>query len=126
MLELDLLCEAQILEGLTAHEQAGILCNGVANCLGHEGHRPGCSRIGLNDVDLHMAAMFRRAQAGIAGLIHRVCCQAHAAKAGTAPLCSLLGNIKQVQPPEQWTPTSIRECQFLRCRQLTPGFTLLS
>lgn len=52
MLELDFLCEADFLEGLATHEQAGVLGHRMPNGLGHKWHCPRCPWISLNDVHL--------------------------------------------------------------------------
>ena len=39
VVELGLLREVEVLQGLPTHDQAGILGNGVPNCLGHKWYR---------------------------------------------------------------------------------------
>ena len=52
MFQLGLLCEVQLLQGLAAHDKAGILGYGVPDGLGHKGDRSRCPGIGFNDVHL--------------------------------------------------------------------------
>jgi hypothetical protein len=43
-------CQANVLQGFTAHEKGCIFSNRVAYSLGHKRHSPGGPRIGFNDV----------------------------------------------------------------------------
>ena len=53
MVQLGLFCELQLSQCLAAHQQTGILGNGVANGFGHKGYCSGCPRVCFNDVHLH-------------------------------------------------------------------------
>mmetsp|Transcript_894 Transcript_894/g.2080 ORF Transcript_894/g.2080 Transcript_894/m.2080 type:complete len:1014 (-) Transcript_894:28-3069(-) len=52
MVDLGLLGEVDLLQGHARHQQAGVLGDGVADGLGHEGHSARGARVGLNDVQL--------------------------------------------------------------------------